>query len=366
MTTDSTTIKFVNPVLTKFPVNVAPTYETLKTLQTELNANALGIRSSEGGIFGHIVLTMSPDQYLLLTNNVVFNEPINPGDNPTHLPGATQQEVTETNRAHLVAKSNYEKYHDTDNALKTLLLAACPDLYLEPLKQPFIGYGGRTTLDLLAHLWVSYGKIEPSQLIENENRMKAPWHPTEPIEKLFSQLKTTYEFALFGNAGITEITVVRCGYKIISDTGLFKIELREWRAKPDADLTLVNFYAFFKAANIDRLATTTDGGFHNGNVTSTPNLAATAATDEIAALKLQVAQLTKLVKTKTKRNPPTVPNDGTPPATTYCWTHGTSKNIQHTSKTCKFKATGHKEDATEENKMGGSTKIWTSPITPKE
>ena len=372
-TTETTNIKFVNPVLTKFPVNVAPSYETLTTLQTEINANSLGIRSSAGGIFGHLVLTMSPANYAVLTNNVAYVVPVNPGDNPVHAAGATGAQITETNRAFLVDTAIFEKYHDTDLALKTQLIAACPDLYIEQLKQPHVGYGARTTLELLTHLWTSYGKIEPSHLVENEKRMKAAWHPTEPIEKLFSQLKTTFEYATAGNAGFTEITVVRIGYGIIVDTGLFKQELREWRAKPEADWTMANFNTFFKEANIDRLATTTDGGFHGANLSTSPvastpistHLIAATPSSDIAALKLQIAQLEKLIKAKTKQTAATVPA-GTAPATTYCWTHGTSKNIQHTSKTCKFKAAGHKEDATEENKMGGSTKIWTSPITPSE
>ena len=376
MTTSETTFtKFVIPVLTKFPVNIPPTYDTLVTLQTELNTNALGIRSSAGGLFGHLALTMDPAHYAVLTTNVAYVVPVNPGDNPIHAPGATDPEIKEANRAHLVAKEHYEKHHDTERAaLKTQLISAIPDIFLARQKQPHLGYGARTTLQLLTHLWTSYGKIESSQLVENEQRMKAAWHPTEPIEKLFSQLKTTFEFAIAGNAGIAEITVVRIGYQIIVDTGLFKLELKEWRAKPDTDFTLDNFYTFFKAANIDRLATTADGGFHSANVSATyaskpitSNLAAAAPASDTVALQLKIAQLEKLLaKEKTKKLAAALPS-GTTPATTYCWTHGTSKNLQHTSNTCKFKAPGHKDEATEENKMGGSTKIWTAPIIhPKE
>ena len=56
---------------------------------------------------------------------------------------------------------------------------------------------------------------------------------------------------------------------------------------------------------------------------------------------------------------------GPPPALTYCWTHGSSINIKHTSSTCKNKAEGHQDNATTENKMGGSEKIWTGPRIPR-
>jgi hypothetical protein len=41
----------------------------------------------------------------------------------------------------------------------------------------------------------------------------------------------------------------------------------------------------------------------------------------------------------------------------YCWTHGLSKNVAHTSQTCESKATGHYDDATLENCNGGINKI---------
>jgi hypothetical protein len=46
----------------------------------------------------------------------------------------------------------------------------------------------------------------------------------------------------------------------------------------------------------------------------------------------------------------------------YCWTHGHQVNQNHTSATCGNKATGHKDDATSTNKMGGSNadKGWNS------
>ena len=39
----------------------------------------------------------------------------------------------------------------------------------------------------------------------------------------------------------------------------------------------------------------------------------------------------------------------------YCWSHGYKVTKTHNSKTCKFQKEGHKEGATRENTMGGST-----------
>ena len=38
----------------------------------------------------------------------------------------------------------------------------------------------------------------------------------------------------------------------------------------------------------------------------------------------------------------------------YCWTHGVTSNLRHTSATCRRKATGHKDDATFNDRKGGA------------
>ena len=345
---------FAHPILTPFPPGVSPNYSTIEKCQEELSANAQGIRSAAGGIFGHLAITVSEDEYLEITGDIEYVAPVNPGDTPAYIEDATQFQIAEANRVHLVNKKAYDVYCDVNLALKKQLLAACPDLFLEAMKQPRIGYGGRTILQLLTHLRTNYSKIEQSQLVENEKLMKTPWHTTEPIEKLFSQLKNTFAIAQAGNAGTTEITVVRIGYQIIMDTGMFKEDLRDWRKKDAAQWTMDNFTMFFKAANTDRMATTTDGGFHTANAaTTSPNTLSTIATLQAENAQLKKSLASKKVTTKT-------PMNRTPPGTlSYCHTHGSSNNADHNSMLCTKKGPNHQDEATEDNKMGGSTRVWT-------
>ena len=104
------------------------------------------------------------------------------------------------------------------------------------------------------------------------------------------------------------------------------------------------------------------------------NLALTATNVALAtANKLLLDSLVKLQATK-----PSMP--GTPCPSTkpcpgnYCWTHGFLVNQTHTSATCSCKATGHQDDATVSDRMGGSQKdkavahtlhltVWDSKFT---
>ena len=96
---------------------------------------------------------------------------------------------------------------------------------------------------------------------------------------------------------------------------------------------------------------------------------AAAPSAELAAMKIELAELKKLMhkKTATTGTPP--PTSTQPPweqRKSYCWTHGTSRNTRHNSKTCRAKADGHQDESTDANKMGGSEKVWTAPIAPRE
>jgi len=67
-------------------------------------------------------------------------------------------------------------------------------------------------------------------------------------------------------------------------------------------------------------------------------------------------------KTKDKRGgrtplPPLQGTNADGNKTTYCWTHGTTTNLRHNSKSCSHPKEGHKEAATLQNKMGGSTEL---------
>ena len=55
----------------------------------------------------------------------------------------------------------------------------------------------------------------------------------------------------------------------------------------------------------------------------------------------------------------------TPHPGNYCWTHGHRISKDHTSATCSNKATGHRDDATAANTLGGSEKdkSWDSART---
>ena len=72
--------------VTLTPITSTPTHESIKILQTELNANAMSV-PSDNAPFGHLVLTKTATEYLQIRIDP-FEPPRNPGTGPTIAQGA--------------------------------------------------------------------------------------------------------------------------------------------------------------------------------------------------------------------------------------------------------------------------------------
>jgi hypothetical protein len=348
MSEPTSVITFPTPVLT--PVVGKPTNTSLKLLQRELNANAMSVSSNRGGgIHGHLSLTISPAEFQALTNNVVFVIPVYPGNAPFHPPGATNAQITETNRQYKADLDEYRVFNNTEQALKRQLLTAVDRLYLNELQHETLGFANSTTLALLTHLHSTYGIITFDQLEANLINLERQWDPSDPIEHLWAQVTECRRFAEAGLDPISEITAVRKTLLNIEHTGVFSDAIRDWRKRPDAEWTWVNFKHDFALADRERQRqlTSESAGYHGAHA------AIQAATDAatIAAATATAAAATALAAVTA---PP-------PPAPTrasreyyYCWTHGLGLNRAHTSATCSAPAEGHRREAIMGNMLGGN------------
>jgi hypothetical protein len=162
----------------------------------------------------------------------------------------------------------WKEYLSTDKALKQQLLAAIDDIYYRSLRNRITGYANVTTLTILRHLYDTYGNISPTDLIDNDTRMKAPYDPSQPIELLFDQFDDAIELAAAANGAYTGPQIVAYAYNTILQTGLFTDACRDWRRRPAAQKTWPTFKVDFSLAHQEMRelqATTQGAGFHSAN-----------------------------------------------------------------------------------------------------
>ena len=339
-----------------------PTYASILAAHKLLNANAQAVASMGGdGRLGHLALTMSPTDYMALSvANVPFVAPVQPPPQVLYPVGATAAVRSDLKDLHEKAEKTFTLFNNVDKALRNQLLAATPSVFLDALSDPQVRLGNTTCLELLDYLYAEFGTISPAELDANLERMKTSWSPPTPIHALFRQLADGAAFAKAGHSIVADEYLTRIGYNIIFQNGQFDNACRDWRALSAAPKTFALFKKHFTAANTDvrLIATTRSAGLHGMANLAELEAALSATKAELAASQLALAAARAIPQANAVTPvPPAVPLPA-PNALRpgYCWTHGTTRSNNHTSRNCNHKADGHMDDATAHNKLGGSTR----------
>jgi hypothetical protein len=246
-----------------------PTYATIKLLTDDLKANAACITSElGGGALGHLALTVPPDVYATLSNTP-WAAPVNPGPvPPALLANATAAQIANNRDRYTDRLRVYRICNNVQNALKQQLLGAIDDMYVRTLRNTHTGYAGVSVLQILDHLYRTYGRLTPMAMTDNDKSFRAAYNPAEPFEMLIQQIEEAQIFASAGGQAYSPAQIVSNAYTIIFNTGMFIEACREWRRRPEPEKTWPNFKAHFAQAHTDLGElnhTTQAAGYHNAN-----------------------------------------------------------------------------------------------------
>jgi len=345
--TTTTTFSFPQPELTR--IEGVPSYLSVQNLKRELFTNAASVHSTRGsGTHGHAVLVLGDVEYNRIANLPAggnahnWTNPVHPGNQPVIPVGATQAQIASLTAQYERDLKEFTTFTDIKNALKRQLLGAVNSTYVCSLQDPFYGYANVSVRDLLTHLETTYAQLDQDQLTTNMEMLKVPWEPSESMEPLWQRAVNAQQVAHAGNDPITDTTLLRIFRKVIGDRGLFELDLRDWDKKEPADQTWDNFKTHFTNANKERMKKTTAGQLQH---------------HAFAAISAPTSRAGTPTTTATLPLTSPITTDGSLTGLFYCWSHGLGNNPDHTSRTCTHKATGHQEDATVENMLGGNNTI---------
>ena len=215
-------------------------------------------------------------------------------------------------------------------------MVAIPDTYREVLADTDIGYSEVTAMELLEHIFDTYGNITTLDLETNLQQLHPPWAPETPIATVFINGNRCRSFATEGGDPISGQTYVRTLVKIFCNSGVLDEAIKEWDNKPVADKTVPECVRHFTQEDKYRRDTK-----HYLKATLEANTADQLGTIQVPTTANQVTHT------------PKGPSDTTD-MWTYCWTHGISK---HNSKNCQRQSEGHRSDATMIKRLGGSNQF---------
>jgi hypothetical protein len=252
------------------------------------------------------------------------------------------------------------------------------------------------------HLKQTYGSINPTQRVENYNKMTALINFQDPIETLFKHIEDGVHYANAGMQPYMEAQYVNISFLLILNTGSIPDACREWKRRTPVNQTWADFRREFARAQREQriISNAMSGaGYHTANVaehyvhnslpddggfvTAIVNLDTVASSycETVGTLTKAIATLTEQLKAKdiwaksqeaelkrflgghatAARIVPTttgatylrksykIKNDN------YCWLHGYQFGLAHKSANCTKKAPDHKDVATKYNIIGGDT-----------
>jgi hypothetical protein len=270
-----------------------------------------------------------------------------------------------------------------------LLIEAFNDAYLNALSDEIVGYTTCTSLQILTHLLTFYAMIAPTELTQNYERLNTPYDPNQPIETLFQQIQDERAFAVAGRQSYGAAMIVNVANTLVFNTGLFHDACHAWQSRATAANTWAQFKIYFATAHKEfhiTNQTAQQSGFHSVNMmieqgrddsmhetaeaiaqltmatASDRGTVATLTTTNaklanlleaahalIAQLKSEIVTLKIKIKLVWQGQRPTrtTNNDS------YCWSHGYQVAKSHTSATCNVRKTGHQENTTRIDTMGG-------------
>ena len=115
---------------------------------------------------------------------------------------------------------------------------------LYPLVDQLTGFGWVSILDMMQHLFNSYGAIDETDLEENGVKMMGLCEPVEPLSHLIEKLEKGREFACAGGQTTYEsIMVFKC-ITLLAQMATFNKDIREYRQQTNDLNTWSTFKTF--------------------------------------------------------------------------------------------------------------------------
>ena len=294
--------------------------------------------------------------------------------------------------AHKALLDDYAVYEAAERGAAKFLREVVDEVWYNDLKDADSFYTKVTALEIITYLDANSGGLHAIDMISLRTNMHQYYVQADGIPQYIIMLEDAQKKAKRAGMPIADIELVMMASAAVLAAQHFPREVDDWEGLPSAARTWVAWKTAFRLAHLKRqrqILASGGGeplvGVHgvlSGTVTpaiggiekALDNLALAATNDTAILQQLTAANLslTATVAALTATNKKLVeaakgtqaPAAGTPapaPAKTnkpvsgnYCWTHGHRVTRGHTSASCNYKATGHQDDATATNTLGGS------------
>ena len=314
------------PQLTPISADEELTNHKVTTLIQEVMAFLTGIGTTRGGgNHGHTgLITNDIALYNELTNNATpFEKPDNPGP-PDPPEGSTAFQLQQYNHSHALSLTEWHTCKRAELQAKLAILKCVADTHYSGLKHRKTGHANTTTANLIDHLRNQCPQPKRKELQAIRAEYDKSHDMSLSVKSTLDRMKTCQDqlqetrFAVSDNNLLMD--ALTCFER--TDNEHFIKQVQIFEARPTNEQTWTNLLKDMKQAEFLQK--------------TFPKTSSTAGFAGATEQKMS-------------------------PVYSYCFTHGLTRNPNHTSKTCKNPCDAHRTDATLESMMGGATHI----VVPK-
>ena len=257
-TTDVATMTQAFPAMPPYhqgPINL----KTLLKLQEHLINCAMTFRV-DGRAMGYLDLAVGQQIYALYTANAYPVRTADPGPRVVYTHNANA--LAQKNQENIFAV-NYKNHHNEQNmdrALTNRLYEMIGTDMAQNLRDNVIALVNPTFLQVCDEAVRMWGHTTPTTRAKNLEALKAPWHPTEGMAKLWRNIKDTVAFAVAANAPIPPEQIVDAALICIVRTHAYKQAYLAFRGLPLQNYLTLR--AHFEQAERDRNEVEDEAGAH--------------------------------------------------------------------------------------------------------
>lgn len=360
-----------------------PDFAQIRELQLAIEDNAASIDCRDGGgRSGYLWLTKTAAEWAVIEQDHPVEFPVHP--DPLEI--TNNMRANEIIQAQETYKQQQTKYNDATNVKHVLtnqIINALEAKYTLPLRHTTTRRITKTIPEIFDYLYSTHGQVDSDEITNKEHELRTSTYDIrDPVSILFDKLD---DFKIYTKAAGEEKSseqIINLALTILRNSGEFEKGLGDWYSKDAAQKTWSNLKEHFQEEQIllrkIRGKSMKNTSFQNQvnflsdqyktDLTEIQKALASIVTQpsenevtessskldlilqELQTMKTEVNNLKN--RTATKKQAYEDQGKRRWVISKYCHTCGASN---HKSDKCKNKATGHKDDATFENKMGGST-----------
>ena len=415
---DYRTTHFEYNVLDK--IHGQPTIDTVSRILRQVKRNAQKVQTAlGGGQLGYLALCISAEVYNNLPNSALFIRPVRP--DPFQLEGEggictrnaiaalLPAEIAEQKASYDLSVRQYNECQAVEQALRTQIVEAVPDEYLDPLRNPDTDMIHDSIPDIINYLTTNFCRMTEEELNMREDEVKNfAFDPEQPVEIVFNKIKAFQDVCTMTRHDKTDRQLVGLAYLIFNKTRAYTDALKVWNAKPEDIKTYMNMKIHMRAEyhalrQVGALTVADSSLNMMKQLTEQQNtLAQEMHTELNNTMQANFLQAFNMIEKKSEETIPAPPSSSanamqipqefmqlltslqakvealsnpgntTPYSQTntninpvtkreykrYCWSCGC---CPHWGRSCGKKKTGHKDDATFKNRMGGSNEKCLGP-----